>query len=186
MTLIDVLFIGMGLAVDASCVSASNGMTYKLNMIDTMKLALIFAIFQGVMPLIGYFGVGLFSFELFEYNRIVALVLLSVLGGEMIYESLGEQQEEKEINTNHKLLGSMMLIQGITTSIDALSIGITFHNYDVRFVLYAVILIAIITFIMCAIAVRIGIEIGTRLNSKAELVGGLVLIFLGIKIFIVG
>lgn len=186
MTLLDILFIGIGLAVDASCVSASNGLIYKPNVMDTIKLALVFAIFQGIMPLIGYFGVGVFSFRIFEYNHIVALVLLSILGMKMIYESLKEKSEEVQVDLVVKLTGTMMFVQGVTTSIDALSVGITLHNYDIRFVLYSVLLIAVVTFAMCAISVRVGIEVGTKLNTKAELVGGLVLVLLGIKIFVAG
>lgn len=191
MTLIDILFIGMGLAVDASCVSTSNGLLYKPNIMNTVKIGFVFAVFQGVMPLIGYFGVGVLSFELLEYNHFVALILLSVLGVKMIYDAQKESHagdeicgEAENVDKEKKLTGGLLLIQAVTTSIDALSVGITFHNYDRIFVMYAVLLIAIVTFVMCAISVRVGIEVGTKLNTKAELIGGLVLVLLGIKIFI--
>lgn len=189
MTFLDIFFIGIGLAIDASCVCTSNGLVYKPSILSSIKLALVYAVFQGIMPLIGYFGIGLFSLKLFEYNHIVALVLLSVLGVKMIYESLGDSQGCVDIGESNKgatLTTSMLLMQGVATSIDALSVGITFNNYNVEFVLYAVVLIAVITMVMCFISVRIGIHIGTMLNNKASLVGGLVLIFLGIKIFLVG
>lgn len=192
MTLLDIVFIGIGLAIDASCVSACNGLTYKLNMRDTIKTAFIFAVFQCIMPLLGYFGIGMFSFKLLDYNQVIALVLLSGLGIKMIYESVQEEKEEEQVSLNKiedkgkVLTTSILLVQGVTTSIDALSVGITFHGYDIRFVTYGVLLIGVITWIMCSISVRIGREIGTRLNKSAGITGGFVLIFLGIKIFIAG
>lgn len=180
MSFIDIFFIGVGLAIDASCVCTSNGMIYRPSMAKTIKLALVYAVFQGIMPLLGYFGVGLFSVKIFEYNHVVALVLLSFLGMKMIYESFGESECFKY----KELTYLVILIQGITTSIDALSVGITFYNYNLDFVLYSVLLIVVITFVMCAIAVRVGIEIGVKLNSKAEIIGGLVLVGLGVKIFL--
>ncbi|MFI3214439.1 MAG: manganese efflux pump [Eubacteriales bacterium] len=78
----------------------------------------------------------------------------------------------------------MLFIQGVSTSVDALSVGITLHHYDIHFVVYFVILISIITFCMCFTATRIGIKVCVALNNKAELVGGLVLVILGIKIFV--
>lgn len=199
MTLLDIVFVGIGLAVDASCVSACNGLAYKSRLLDTIKIALVFAVFQVVMPLLGYLGVGLFSFKLLDYNHFMALILLSLLGVKMIYESLKEDDDlqknmlqgrsvtqqgviEPNVECGKKLSINILIAQGITTSIDALSVGITFNNFDAKFVLYAVAIIGIITFIMCAISVRIGREIGTKLNTKAELIGGLVLILIGIKL----
>ncbi|MFI3237579.1 MAG: manganese efflux pump [Lachnospiraceae bacterium] len=186
MTFWDIFLIGIGLAVDASCVCTSNGLTYKPSIRDTIKYALVFAVFQGIMPLLGYLLIGLFSVKIFEYNQLIALILLAAVGLKMIYESFGENQETGVGIIGKKLTASILFIQGVTTSIDALSVGITFNNYSMHFVLYAVTLIAIITFVMCVAAVRIGIKIGTRLNNKAEMVGGLVLVLLGIKIFVVG
>lgn len=189
MTFVDIIFIGIGLAVDASCVCTSNGLIYKPSRLSSVKIALVYATFQGIMPLIGYFGIGLFSFKLFEYNHIIALILLSLIGIMMIYESLDEKKQEVESqneNVSRILTKRMLLIQGVSTSIDALSVGITLHQYDIYFVIYGAILIAVITLFMCFLAVRIGIKIGVALNHKAELVGGLVLVILGIKIFVTG
>lgn len=189
MTFGDIFLIGVGLAVDASCVCTSNGLLYRPNRMQSLKMALVYAMFQAIMPLMGYLGVGLCSFSLFEYNQLMALILLSILGIKMIYESLGDTQEtnqEEFDNTKKSLTTSVLLIQGISTSIDAFSIGITFYKYDLIFVLGSVLLIAMITLAMCFVAVRIGIQIGTKLNHKAGLVGGVVLILLGIKIFVLG
>lgn len=189
MTFGDIFLIGVGLAIDASCVCTSNGLHYRPSRIQSLKLALVYAIFQAIMPLIGYFGVGLFSFALFEYNQLMALILLSIMGSKMIYESLEEgnkSEQEHIVGVQKYMTAKLLLLQGISTSIDAFSIGITWNNYSVAFVLQAVLVIALITCAMCYGAVRIGIKIGTRLNHKAGLVGGLVLVLLGVKIFIVG
>lgn len=191
MTYIDIFFIGVGLAIDACCVCTSNGLVYKPKKMVAIKLALLFAIFQGVMPLIGYFGVGLFDMKLFEYSHIVALVLLSAIGVKMIYESLGEegqedQQEDGEFIYEKSLTLKMMLVQGISTSIDALSVGIAMNQVELQFMVNSVLIIAVITLLMCLVSVKIGIEIGTRFNMRAGIIGGLVLVVLGMKIFITG
>lgn len=189
MTFGDIFFIGVGLAIDASCVCTSNGLIYRPSRTQSVKLALVYAIFQAIMPLIGYFGVGLFSFTLFEYNQLMALVLLSIMGIKMIYESLEERKQsdkERIISCGKSMTVNLLLVQGISTSIDAFSVGITWNNYPLEFVCCGVALIALITLIMCYLAVRIGIRIGTKLNHKAGLLGGFVLVLLGIKIFVVG
>ncbi|MFI3172671.1 MAG: manganese efflux pump MntP family protein [Eubacteriales bacterium] len=186
MTFIDICLIGIGLAIDASCICASNGLIYKPNILNSIKIAMVYAIFQGVMPLLGYFCVGFISWEILEYNHLVALVLLSILGIKMLYESLNDEEIDEKECRKKELTKGLLWIQGITTSIDALSVGLTFNNYHIEFVLYAVTLIMVITLVMCAISIRVGIQIGTKLNNKAELIGGLVLVALGIKIFING
>ncbi|MFI3176063.1 MAG: manganese efflux pump [Eubacteriales bacterium] len=191
MTYLDICLIGVGLAVDASCVCTSNGLLYKPSKRESLKLALVFAIFQGVMPCIGYAAVGFLPSCLFAYNHFLALILLSILGVKMIYESFHDKNNEVLLSDDKlisaKQLGGLaLLIQGISTSIDALSIGLTMSSYSLEFVLIAISLIAGITFCMCFVAVRIGIRIGVILNTKAELIGGLVLILLGIKIFLAG
>ncbi len=191
MTFIDVFFIGIGLSLDACCVCTSNGLVYRPTAKEAIQYSLVFAVFQGVMPLFGYVGIGVFDIKLFEYNHFIALILLSVVGGKMIYESFEQEKEDcckghQEITITKRITGSILFMQGLSTSIDALSVGLTFYNYTMEFVLYAVSLIAVITWVMCFVALRVGIQIGTKLNAKAELVGGLVLVLLGMKIFLIG
>lgn len=129
--------------------------------------------------------------KLFEYSHIVALVLLSAIGVKMIYESLGEegqedQQEDGEFIYEKSLTLKMMLVQGISTSIDALSVGIAMNQVELQFMVNSVLIIAVITLLMCLVSVKIGIEIGTRFNMRAGIIGGLVLVVLGMKIFITG
>lgn len=192
MTFIDIFFIGIGLALDACCVCTSNGLAYRPNVRRAVQYSLVFAIFQGVMPLLGYLGVGILEFKLFEYNSFIALILLSIIGGKMIYEALGEKKDEETLDKKampvmeRAITGSILFVQGVSTSIDALSVGITFYNYTVEFVMCAAILIASITWGMCFASFRIGRKIGTRLNAKAGMIGGMVLILLGVKIFLVG
>lgn len=191
MTFLDVFLIGIGLSLDACCVCTSNGLFYRPNARQAIQYGLVFGIFQGIMPLLGFLGTGILNIKIFEYNSFIALVLLSVVGGRMVYESLGAKSKEENghetgLEVKHILTGSMLLMQGVSTSIDALSVGITFYKYTMSFVLCAVVLIAVITWVLCFVALRIGIKIGTKWNGKAEMFGGMVLILLGIKIFLVG
>ncbi len=193
MNFIDIFLIGVGLAIDAGCVCTSNGLIYKPDIKDSVKYAFVFAIFQGVMPMLGYLGVGVLDIKLLEYNSFIALILLSIVGGKMIYESFGNEKEAEEctkdisVTTRNNTIGfKLLFLQGVSTSLDALSVGITFYKYSIGFVLCSATLIAVVTWFICYFASRIGIRIGTKLNTKAELLGGIVLVLLGIKIFLLG
>ncbi|OON91614.1 MAG: hypothetical protein ATN34_04080 [Epulopiscium sp. Nele67-Bin002] len=182
MTLLEICAIGIGLAVDASCVCTTNGFIYKPNIKTTIAIVLPFCILQGIMPLIGYFGVKPIS--IFSYNHIIALVLLCGIGFKMLVDGFTHRDDDK---INHSTLTfNILIVQAISTSIDALSVGVTLSGQSYLFMFTAVTIIAIITFVMCFIAVQIGIKIGTKLNSKAEIFGGIVLILLGIKLFLDG
>ncbi len=190
MTMFEVALLGVGLAVDASCVCTTNGLVYRPNIIKSLEIALPFAIFQGIMPLIGYFGIGLLPDELFQYNHIIAFLLLLFVGAKMILDGLRTTQFDElcpEGKSKVKnLTFKIMMVQGVSTSIDALSVGVTLGNESLDFVLVSVLIVAIITFALCFGAVRLGEKIGTRLNNKAEIIGGIVLVIIGVRLLVTG
>ncbi len=186
MTIIEVVLLGVGLAIDASCVCTTSGLIYKPRVLKSLKIALPFAIFQGVMPLIGYFGIGLLPDKLFSYNHIIAFVLLSAIGIKMLIDAIKDCGCEEKVRKNAGLTFKIMMIQAFSTSIDALSVGVTLGNQTVSFMLASVGIIAVVTFLVCFVAVVVGKNIGTRLNSRAEIFGGIVLVIIGVRLLIDG
>ena len=178
--------LGTGLAMDAFSVSMANGLNYPcMNKISSLKVAIVFALLQGMMPLIGWFCVSRIA-EIFSFIQPlipwIALVLLCYIGISMIREGMkGTCCEE----TSSKGLGlPILIVQGIATSIDALSAGFTISDYDAAAAAILSMIIAIITLILCFIGVEIGKRFGTRIAGKSSVFGGSILIFIGINIFI--
>lgn len=178
------LLLGIGLAMDAFSVSLANGLNEPC--IKTPKMlgiAGIFGIFQGLMPLIGWFCVHnlVRYFNTFEpMIPWIALALLGWIGGSMIFESIRGGDEER----GHAVGLKALLVQGIATSIDALSVGFTIAHYTLPHALLAVALIAAVTFVICFAGIEIGKKAGTKLAGKAGILGGGILIFIGMEIFI--
>lgn len=179
--------LGVGLAMDAFSVSLANGLNEPgMRRKKMMGIAGVFAFFQALMPLIGWFCVH----TLVKYFRVfegwipwIALILLLFIGGKMLYEGIKNEEDEE---CAQRLGLITLLIQGIATSIDALSVGFTIADYDfVRAVICACI-IAVVTFIICMAGVIIGKKVGTKLAGKANVLGGVILIFIGLEIFITG
>ena len=177
------IFLGIGLAMDACAVSMANGMKEnKMKLNKTLFIALMFGLFQGAMPLIGYL-VG--SQVLTKIEWIIpwaALGILGYLGGKMIYDGIKGDEEVDDKALTFKVI----FIQAIATSIDALSVGFTISDYTIIEALVCVGLVALITFAICVGAVFIGKKFGTKLGNKAVLIGGIILFAIGIEIFISG
>ena len=179
------ILFGIGLAMDAFSVSLANGLGEPK--MKTRKMCIIagtFAIFQLLMPYIGWFCVWKFVdwFSVFEkFIPWIALGLLSYIGGKMLYE--GIKNRECEIPKPLTSVGALLL-QGLATSIDALSVGFTISDYNWAEALRACTLIGIVTFIICMCGVFIGKKAGTKLCGKAGILGGSILIFIGLEIFI--
>ncbi len=186
MTIISIILLSIGLAVDAGCVCTSNGLIYKPSTIKSAEIALPFAIFQGIMPLVGYFGIGVFPDELFRYNHIIAFLLLCLVGMKMLVDGIKSPITECTQEVPKQFTIKIMITQAVSTSIDALTVGITLGNQTIPFMLKAVVIIAMITFGMCFAAVIIGKKIGTKLNNKAEIIGGVVLLLIAVKLLIDG
>jgi len=180
MELISILLIGVGLAMDAFAVAVCKGLSMKkLESKKAIIIALYFGIFQGAMPVIGYFLGTAFESFVTQIDHWIAFILLGIIGINMIKEAFGCNCE----NTNDKVDFKTMVVLAIATSIDALAVGITFAFLQTN-ILLAVLAIGIITFGVCVLGVKIGNKFGDKYERKAEAVGGLILIFMGIKILL--
>ncbi len=181
------ILLGMGLAMDAFSVSLANGLNEPRMKTGKMcGVAGVFSLFQFAMPLIGWICVS----TVCQYFRIfercipwIALILLLFIGGKMLVEGLKNKGEE-EPQPVHGI--GALLLQGIATSIDALSVGFTIAEYDFVQALAASLVIGIVTFAVCFTGIFIGKKAGTRLAGKAGILGGVILIFIGLEIFITG
>lgn len=191
MGILEVLLTGVGLSMDAAAVSMTNGLNEpKMRIWKVLLIALFFGIFQGVMPLIGYFAGTLFAEAVASVAPYVALVLLGFIGGRMIYEALKKKQEEEE-PADKNLSVSALTVQAIATSIDALAVGISLlalsESGALKINIFAACaIIAACTFVISLAAVFIGKKFGAVLADKAELIGGIILVAIGLKIFIEG
>ena len=182
MGLAEILIIAVGLAMDAFAVSVTNGMCYKrLGAGRTLTIGMSFGIFQGVMPLIGFLAGSVFATKIGAADHWIALVLLLFIGGNMLRDAFSENEEDDELE-DKELTFKILMLQAIATSVDALVVGVSFAALEVDIML-AVTTIAVVTFIMSIIGVKIGKTIGNTLNKKAQIFGGAVLILIGIKIF---
>lgn len=170
------------MAMDATAVSLTDGMIdCKMTFKKTSFIAITFGVFQGLMPIIGYYSGTLFADFIREIDHYVAFVILIAFGIKMIYDSNKQDEEDKY----EVLSKSKIILQGIATSIDALIIGITFAIYKVR-IYYAGFIIMLITIVFCFFGVVLGRQCGKVLKNKAEILGGLILIIIGIKILVEG
>lgn len=180
--------LGVGLAMDAFSVSLANGLSEpKMRRLKSVAIALVFAFFQAAMPMLGYLCVHtvLTQFEQFEkFIPYIALILLCYIGGSMLIDGI-KNKDADEGNVTKLTVGALLL-QGIATSIDALSVGFTIANYSVMMALLCALIIAAVTFVICIVGVYIGKRFGTKLSHKATIFGGAILIFIGIEIFITG
>lgn len=181
------ILLGVGLAMDAFSVSLANGMhENKMKKGRMCGIASVYAIFQYAMPVIGWICVHTIVsyFTKFEaFIPWIALILLLYIGGKMLYEAIkGGKESDEDVRLS---FGTLML-QGIATSIDALSVGFTIADYDLVMALAAGLIIAVVTFILCMIGLALGKRFGTKISGKAEIIGGIILIGIGIEIFIKG
>ena len=179
------ILLGIGLAMDAFSVSLANGLNEP-----TMKkgrmgvIAGVFSLFQCAMPLIGWICVSTIAqyFKAFEVCiPWIALILLCYIGGKMLLEGIRSKDAEEE----KPAVGfAALMVQGVATSIDALSVGFTIADYNFAEALLACILIGVVTFFICFAGLAIGKKAGTKLAGKAGIFGGAILIFIGLEIFI--
>ena len=183
------ILFGVGLAMDAFSVSMANGL--REPDMKTGRMCIIagtFAFFQVLMPLLGWVCVHTIA-EMFEgFQRLIpwiALLLLGYIGGKMLLEGL--RGEESEPGAETAAVGwSGLMLQGIATSIDALSVGFTIAEYSWRAALTEALIIGIVTFLICLAGLRIGKFFGMRLAGKASILGGVILIAIGLEIFLTG
>ena len=180
MGFVELFLIGVGLSMDAFAVSVCKGLNMKtLNRKHALVIGLFFGGFQGIMPLLGWLLGKQFERYITAFDHWIAFVLLAVIGANMIKESFSKEEECPDSSFGFKT----MLTLAVATSIDALAVGVTFAFLDVSIV-PAVLLIGVTTFVCSAVGVKIGNVFGNRFQSKAEFLGGLVLIAIGLKILI--
>lgn len=180
MDVLEIGLIGLGLAMDAFAVSVCKGLAMKkLDKKKMIIIALYFGFFQFLMPIIGYFLGSSFEEIVKNVDHWIAFVLLGMIGMSMIKDSFDDELEKRNDNIDFKT----MLFLAIATSIDALAVGITFAFYNVNLWL-ASLFIGVITFALSCIGVKLGFKFGDKFQNKAELLGGIILIFIGIKILL--
>lgn len=178
MGILEIFLIGVGLSMDAFAVSVCKGLSMKkLDWKKAIIIALYFGVFQAVMPVIGYLLGTTFENLVTQIDHWIAFILLGIIGANMIKETLGKESE----NSNDKVDFKTMIVLAIATSIDALAVGITFAFLKTE-ILSAVTMIGIITFILSLIGVKIGNKFGDKYEKKAEFLGGVILILIGVKI----
>lgn len=179
--------LGVGLAMDAFSVSLANGLNEpKMKKSKMGVVSGVFSFFQFAMPLIGWICVSTIAKHFTAFEKLIpwiALFLLCFIGGKMLLEGIKSKNSEEEACA----VGvGALLVQGVATSIDALSVGFTIAEYSFIQALLACGIIAAVTFLICMVGIIIGKKFGTKLSGKAGILGGCILIFIGIEIFVKG
>lgn len=182
------ILLGIGLAMDAFSVSLANGLNEpKMKFGRMTMISGVYAVFQFAMPMIGWVCVHTIVnyFKKFEkFIPWIALLLLLYIGGSLLVEGIkGGDSEEGD---GKKLGFGALMVQGIATAIDALSVGFTIENYGLIMALVASLIIGVVTFAICLGGLKLGKMFGTRLAGKASILGGVILIGIGIEIFVKG
>jgi len=181
------VLLGLGLAMDAFSVSLANGL-HEPDMRNkkVCGVAGIFAFFQAAMPMIGWICVHTIARYFHAFRSFIpwiALVLLLFIGGEMLIDGMKSNSDETE---KPKTGMASLLLQGIATSIDALSVGFAIAEYDLLMAVVCALIISAVTFAVCMAGLIIGKKFGTKFSNKATLLGGIILIVIGLEIFISG
>ncbi len=187
MFFVNSVLLGVGLAMDAFSVSLANGLNEPQMKKNKMcGVAGVFAVFQALMPMIGWICVHTVVqyFTAFEkFIPWIALFLLLFIGGKMLLEGIKNEAEDEECQ---KVGFAALMVQGVATSIDALSVGFTISEYGLVMALVCALIIAAVTFVICMAGLIIGKKFGTKFSNKASILGGVILIFIGLEIFITG
>lgn len=184
--IISLLLIAAGLAMDAFSVSLTIGMSLKKPTVqDSLKPGMMFGLFQFLMPCIGWGLASIFSGYIQKFDHWIAFILLSFIGGKILIEALSDGKKEDSEPAKYKNMLSLhtLLLLAVATSIDALAVGVTFSAMRVA-VLPAAAVIGIVALIFSSAGVFIGHRSGSLLGNKAEIIGGIILIAIGLKILI--
>lgn len=180
------ILLGIGLAMDAFSVSLANGLNEPcMKKGKAAGVAGIFSVFQALMPLIGWICVSTVAQKFAAFEKLIpwiALALLGIIGGKMLLEGIKNKDCACEEKPAIGITG--LLVQGVATSIDALSVGFTIADYNFTEAALACVLIGIVTFFICFAGIFIGKKVGTKFSGKAGIFGGAILIFIGLEIFI--
>lgn len=186
MSVLDIFILGVGLSMDAFAVAICKGLAMKkVNKKQMILIALFFGGFQALMPLIGWLVGSTFAKKIAAFDHWIAFVLLALIGGNMAIEAIKEwNQEDKVEIINPPIDFKELTLLAIATSIDALACGVTFSFYENFNIIKAISIIGVTTFVISAGGVYVGNIFGDKYKAKAQLVGGIILIFLGIKILL--
>lgn len=178
MGIIELVFIGVALAMDAFAVSVCKGLSMRrMSYYKSIIVGLYFGVFQAIMPLIGYLLGGAFENTITSVDHWAAFILLSIIGLNMIKDAVSGDDSQSDDRVDIRV----MLPLSIATSIDALTVGITFSFLQVN-IIHAILIIGITTFLLSFLGVKIGNRFGDRYKEKAEIFGGVILILMGVKI----
>lgn len=177
MSFIEIVLIGIALSMDAFAVCIAASMSYTaLTHKQKLSMPVAFGLFQGIMPILGYYLGSLFSSFIEKYAGVISLVILGVIGINMIRESFAPESEREQKTLTIKVL----LIQAVATSIDAFAVGVSFAVQGAG-IYSSSLIIAVTTFLLSLAAVSIGNKAGKKLGGRAEIIGGIILIIIGVK-----
>ena len=190
--IINSVLLGAGLAMDAFSVSIANGIIEPgMKKTRMLKIAGVYAFFQFAMPMLGWLLVTTLE-EIFNRFSVlipwIALFLLLFIGGKMIVEAILEKKNGKKEEPEHqgKLTWKLIFVQGVATSIDALSVGFTIASYSPLQAFASSLIIGAVTLVICLIGLIFGRKIGEKISGIAQIIGGVILILIGIEIFVTG
>lgn len=188
MDILSIILISIGLAMDCFAVSISKGIAVDVHEVFAKRqkpwlMAVLFGLFQGGMPLIGYFAGTVFAFFFKRFAGWIALALLGYIGGKMIVESLSKKDDDTSKASDFSV--KTLLVLAVATSIDALATGVIFIPYA-KMVWIGVSIIALGSFLFSIAGYLIGVFVGSKFRLNVELIGGVILIGIGLKIFIEG
>ena len=187
MSFIELVIIGVGLAMDAFAVAVSKGLRMRrLDKAYTLILALFFGGFQALMPFIGWLVGSRFVSVVDKYDHIIAFAVLAFIGAKMIIEAVRRGDDEEEDGKGAVIDLREITLLALATSIDALAVGVGFGLMPEVHIGAAVAVIGVVTFLLSAAGVAIGRRFGARFKRKAEIAGGVILILIGLKLFLSG
>ncbi|MGN0114843.1 MAG: manganese efflux pump MntP family protein [Acutalibacteraceae bacterium] len=184
MGFITVFLIALALAMDAFSIALSKGLAAKRQSVtDALKLGVTFGTFQFVMPLIGFFLAGTFASFIETYSKYISFALLVFIGGKMLFDAIREMRKGGDEKPDSAVDFKSLIILGIATSIDALAVGVTFafDGTTIAAALYYCMIIGIVALVLSFVGYFIGNKLGGIIGDKGEIIGGVVLIVLGIK-----
>ena len=179
MGIVEVVLIGIGLSMDAAAVSMTDGMVYRnIRKRNLLAMPVCCGLFQALMPLLGFYAGSVLSFVIQKYSGVVILAILGIIGIKMVKDGIGHSAEER--CATKAFTWNVLLMQAVATSIDAFAVGIGFAAGGME-IWSAVSLIGITTMFLSLAAMFLGRRFGDLLGAKAEIVGGIILIGIGIK-----